>query len=328
MGKTVFVTAPALADDGLKALNDAGLRTIFLPKGGEQHDVERILATEDIDAVISRTVPLSAAAIQTATNLKVITKHGVGVSNIDVTAATRRGIPVYVTPGANAQSVAELTIALLLAAARKVAWMDSQLRSGNWNRMQNGIELHGRTLGLVGAGRVGQIVAEVASSLGMTVLAFDPALGDSAPTSRISMVATLGELLDRSNVLSLHVPLTPQTRGLIGADEFERMPADSIIVNTARGEVIDEPAMIHALNQGRIVAAGLDTTWNEPMSAGNPLFELPNVVLTPHVGGSTTAALSKMALAAAHNIIDFFDRNRPASPAVNARELPTDRTKS
>ena len=99
MGKTVFVTAPALADDGLKALNDAGLRTIFLPKGGEQHDVERILATEDIDAIISRTVPLSAAAIQTATNLKVITKHGVGVSNIDVTAATRRGIPVYVTPG-------------------------------------------------------------------------------------------------------------------------------------------------------------------------------------------------------------------------------------
>lgn len=328
MGKNVFVTAPTLAEAGLEVLKEAGAHTLFLPEGGTQDDVSHILATERIDAVISRTVPLSAAGIESAVDLKIITKHGVGVSNIDVPAATRRGIPVYVTPGANAQSVAELTVGLMLTAARRVNWMDSQLRAGHWSRLQNGIELHGRTLGLVGAGRVGQLVAEVATSLGMRVLAFDPAMGDSAPVPTISMTASLEELLEQSNVLSLHVPLTPQTRNLIGASEIARMPADSIIINTARGEVIDEPAMVRALEQSRLYAAGLDTTWSEPLTADNPLVRLPNVVLTPHVGGSTPAALNRMASAAARNVIDFLDGNPPEAPAVNARELNDDRSNS
>lgn len=322
MAFTIFVTAPRLAPAGLRILEDAGCRVLFMRDGNDAAEVESILASEPVEAVISRTVELSAAAIRSCPTLKVISKHGVGVPNIDVAAATAAGIPVYVTPGANAQSVAELTLGLMFAAARKVAWLDSELRAGRWTRAQDGLQLAGRRLGLVGFGQVGQRVAKVALALDMEVHAFDPGLRGPAPVAGVALHDALDALLPLADVLSLHIPLNAHTRGLLDAARLALLPRGAIVINTARGEVIDEPALVDALRSGALFAAGLDTMAEEPLPAGSALAALPNVVLTPHVGGSTPAALEGMATGAAHNVLGFLNGQAPDSSAcVNPQVL-------
>jgi len=316
MPLTIFVTAPRLAPAGADLLAAAGARVLYLAQADSVEEVERILATEPVDAVISRTVQLGARAIASCPTLKVISKHGVGVSNIDVEAASARGIPVYVTPGANAQSVAEMTLGLMFAAARRIGWMDRELHEGRWSRAQDGIELRGKTIGLVGFGQIGQRVALVCQALGMRVAAFDPALaGRPSPVAGVTLVDSLDALLPLSHVLSLHVPLNKHTRAMIGAAQIERLPAAAILLNTARGEVVDEPALIAALRSGRLYAAGLDTMAAEPLPAGSELAALPNVVLTPHVGGSTPAALAGMATGAVRNVLGWL-QGAPADAAA------------
>ncbi|ROQ91251.1 D-3-phosphoglycerate dehydrogenase [Delftia acidovorans] len=312
---TVFVTAPRLAPAGLQRLQAAHCRVLYLQEGGGEAEVAAVLARESVDAVISRTATLSAAAIAACPTLKVISKHGVGVSNIDVAAASQRGIPVYVTPGANAQSVAEMTLGLMFAAARRIAWMDAELRAGRWSRAQDGLELSGRTLGLLGFGQVGQRVARVALALGMQVVAFDPACAPGPGTvAGVRMLGSVDELLPLSDVLSLHVPLNARTRHLLDAGRIAQLPRGALLVNTARGEVVDEAALIDALRSGHLAAAGLDTMAEEPLPAGHALAALDNVVLTPHVGGSTPAALAAMADMAAANVLGWL-QGSPADPS-------------
>lgn len=320
---TIFVTAPKLASAGVDILARAGARVIYLADADNAEEVERVMASEPIDAVISRTVQLSAKAIAACPTLKVISKHGVGVSNIDVDAATARGIPVYVTPGANAQSVAEMTLGLMFAAARRIGWMDAELHAGRWSRAQDGLELHGRTLGLVGFGQIGQRVATVCLALGMEVVAFDPALSDGvSPVDGVRLLPTLEALLPLADVLSLHVPLNARTRGMLGAAQFAAMPRGAVLVNTARGEVVDESALVAALQSGQLYAAGLDTMAVEPLPADSALAAQPNLVLTPHVGGSTPAALTGMARGAALNVLGWL-QGRPVdvSACVNPRAI-------
>ena len=320
----VFVTAPALAPAGLALLQRHGCTLTLLPDGGGRAEVEALMAAHAFDAVISRTADLSPAAIAACPSLKVISKHGVGVSNIAVEAATRRGIPVYVTPGANAQSVAELTLGLMLAAARRIAHLDHELRQGRWTRAQDGLQLAGRRLGLLGFGQVGQRVARVAQALGMEVHANDPALQGPSPVPGVHLHPTLDALLPASDVLSLHVPLTRGTRGLVGARALDLLPPGALLVNTARGEVVDEPELIARLRDGRLAGAGLDTLASEPLPAGHPLAQLPTVVLTPHVGGSTAAALAAMAEGAARNVLGFLRGERPdPRSCVNPEVLTT-----
>ena len=325
MSHTIFVTAAQLAQAGTQLLQDAGCRVIYMKDPSDASEVEAVLASEPVDAVISRTVELSARAIERCTRLKVISKHGVGVSNIAVDAATARGIPVYVTPGANATSVAELTLGLMLAAARRIGSMNTALHDGHWTRAQDGLELRGRTLGLVGFGQIGQRVAAVGLALGMPVMAFDPALpGGASPVPGVRLAGTLDELLRASDVLSLHIPLTPRTRKLIGAEQLAALPANAILINTARGEIVDEPALVAALQNGRLFAAGLDTMAIEPLPADSPLRGLANVVLTPHVGGSTPDALAGMAVGAARNVLGFLLGQPPhAAACVNPQVLST-----
>jgi D-3-phosphoglycerate dehydrogenase len=327
MSYTVLVTALKLAPPGMRRLEEAQCRVLFMQDANSTDELEKLIASESVDAVISRTVQLSAKAIASCPTLKVISKHGVGVSNIDVGAATARGIPVYVTPGANAQSVAEMTLGLMLASARRIAWMDGELRAGKWPRAQDGLQLQGRTLGLVGFGQVGQRVASVCLALGMRVVAFDPALDGDSPLAAVKVMLSLEELLAQSDVLSLHVPLTRRTRGMIGAAQIDLLPPGAIIINTARGEVIDEHALISALQSRHIFAAGLDTMAVEPLPADSALLRLPNVVLTPHVGGSTPDALAAMASGAADNILRFL-RGEFLDPTacVNPQVLSTPTT--
>jgi D-3-phosphoglycerate dehydrogenase / 2-oxoglutarate reductase len=318
MSHTVLVTAPTLAPAGVRRLTDAGCRVLYLPAGGGEAEVEHIMAAESVDAVISRTVNLTARAIDACPTLKVVSRHGVGVTNVDVEACTRRRVPIYVTPGANAQSVAELTVGLMIAAARQIAWLDREIRAGRWTRAQDGLELCGRTIGLIGFGQIGRRVARVCAALGMKVVAFDPAITRMPRPDDVELATSLDEVLPRSDVLSLHVPLTTRTRSMIGAPQLARMPRGSILINTARGEVVDEAALIAALQTGQLAAAGLDTMAHEPLPAGSTLAALPNVILTPHVGGSTPAALDHMAADAADHAIAFLDGHPPdPSTCVN-----------
>lgn len=324
MAFEVFVTAPTLAPAGAALLRQHGCNVHYLDKTASAADVHSLMAQKRFDAVISRTVELSADAIAACPTLKVISKHGVGVSNIAVEAATLRGVPVYVTPGANAQSVAELTIGLMLAAARRICHLDQELRAGRWSRAQDGLQLAGRRLGLLGFGQVAQRVARVAQALGMEVHTFDLALRGEAPVAGVRVHASLAQLLPHSDVLSLHVPLTKSTRGVIDAQAFDLLPEGALLVNTARGEVVDEAELISRLADGRLAAAGLDTMSIEPLPAGHPLTTLKNVVLTPHVGGSTPAALDAMAEGAARNILGYLLGNPPdASSCVNPEVLAT-----
>ncbi len=252
--------------------------------------------------------------------LRVISKHGAGVNNIDVDAATNMAVPVFYTPGANADAVVELTFGLLLSVARTIPVHDRAIRSGQWIRSGDGMQLAGRTMGIVGLGQIGSRVARVAQAFGMKVLAVDP----HVQSTSVEMVQSIDQLLPRVDVVSLHCPLTPATKGMIGARALGLLRSSAIILNTSRGPVIDEPALIDALTQRKIHGAGLDTYAAEPLTADHPLCKCPNVVLTPHVGGSTVAALDSVAEGAATTAVAFL-RGEQVDPSlcVNPTALRT-----
>ncbi|MEM5313117.1 hydroxyacid dehydrogenase [Paraburkholderia sp. JHI869] len=313
MSHRILVTAPRLAQAGRRVLAAAQCEVVYIDDAQNAAQVAHILATQPIDAVISRTVDLSGAAIASCPSLRVICKHGVGVTNIDVEAATRHGIPVFTTPGTNTHSVAELTLALMLGAARKVNFYDSELRAGRWTRTGDGRQLHGRTLGLIGYGQIGRSVAAIAHALGMSVRAFDPVAAQAGAQPFVTLERSVEDLLAQADVLSLHCPVNAHTRNLLDAQAIARLPDGAIVVNTARGELIDEAALVAALQSGKLAAAGLDTFRNEPLGADDPLAALPNVVLTPHVGGSTPDALDAVAVSAAETCLRYL-----RGEAVNA----------
>lgn len=316
---TVLMTAPKLAPKGVKKLIDADCKIIYVNDSTDPQAILSILSTEPVDAVISRTMTLTGEAIRACPTLKVITKHGVGVSNIDVDAATERNIPVLVTPGTNSQSVAELALGLMLAAARRIASYDRDLRTGNWSRAGNGQQLSGRTLGLVGFGQIGQTLAQFCIALGMKVVAYDPML-KASPIEQVTLINDLPALLRQSQVLSLHCPLVHATRNLINEEVLSLLPDGAILVNTARGPLIDENALVAALQSGKLAGAGLDTFVNEPLPLSDAIASQPTVVMTPHVGGSTPDALDAMAAHAADNVINFLN-GKPLSPSLCVNHL-------
>lgn len=315
MSATILVTAPILAPAGLDVLRTEGCRIIFTSKAGGVPEMLQHLAGEKVDGVISRTLPFGAAAFAAAgATLKVVSRHGVGVDNVDIAAATARGIPVLIAPTSNGQSVAELAIALMLAASRRITVHDAAIRAGKWDRSGSGLQLSGRTLGLVGFGGIGKSVARAALGLGLRVIAYDP-LAKPEPTLAVEIVDNLSALLPHSNFLSLHVPLTAQTRGLIGAAELAALPRGAVLVNTARGGVVDESALMAALASGHLYGAGLDTFANEPLPPTHPLCTRSDVVMTAHMGGSTDAALDATARTAVLHALAII-HNRPIDRAI------------
>lgn len=310
--RTVLVTAPAFADAGLRLFRQAGCEVLVLSGTQDKDEVDSLLREREVHAIVSRTIVLDAAALQACGALRVISKHGAGVDNVDVAAATALGIPVTRTPGANATSVAELTLGLMLAAARRVAWLDREVRRGRWTRCQNGLQLSGRRLGVVGYGAVGFRVATLGRAIGMEVTVLDPALGASATVEGALVVDDLDQLLARSDVLSLHLPLTESTRHLVGVEQLAQLPVGAIVVNTARAGLLDEQALVSAICSGHVAAAGLDDLEGEPDIAGHPLLGLNEVVVTPHVGGSTLESLAAVGEAAARNAIDVLEGGVPA----------------
>lgn len=303
---TVLITVPKLADEGMQRLAAAGVKTVFVNPGDTEAELAAIMASEPVDAVILRTLALDGAAIRSCPTLKVISRHGTGFNGVDVAAASERGIPVFIAPAANSQSVAELAIALMLAVARTIPSHDAAFRAGGWRRSTVGTQLGGRTLGLVGLGAIGTRVAEMARAIGMTVLAFDRYVEPGSVPPGVRLVPTLEELLPRADVLSLHCPLTKETTGLIGRDALRLLPPGAIVINTARGPLVDEPALIDGITGGHLAGAGLDTLVDEPPDAHAPIRSISNIIVTPHVGGNTGAALGAVASQAVDNALRFL----------------------
>ena len=248
---------------------------------------------------------VTGEVLRGTTGLRVVARAGTGLDNVDVVAAKALGITVLNTPAANAISVAELTIGLLLALERHIAYAGRDLRSGKWEKTKyQGREIAGKTLGLAGFGRIGREVAVRARAFGMDVAACDPPLvAWPAGFEWVARTMSLAQLLPRADYLSLHVPLTAETRHMIGARELALMKRDAVLVNCARGGTVDESALHAALSRGALRGAGLDVFETEPPPAGHPLLALPNVIATPHLGASTLEAQDRAGVEAAELVI-------------------------
>ncbi len=289
--KPRVVVAEEIAEEGLAVL-------------GEAAEVDSAVGTSRVELlarldgaaglVVRSATRVDAELIASAPALRVVGRAGTGTDNIDLEAATRAGILVVNAPNANALSAAEHTMALLLALARRVPEGDRSVRSGGWERKRlSGVELAGKTLGIVGLGRIGCLVAERARAFGMSLAAYDPFVSDGlAAAAGVELTSSLEELMGRSDFVSVHVPLTAETRGLIGAGALEAARPGLRLVNTARGGVVDEEALAAALQSGRVAGAALDVFSAEPPT-GSPLLSLPQVVVTPHLGASTAEAQAR-----------------------------------
>lgn len=276
---------------------------------------------DQYDAVVVRVAPLDAEVIARADRLKIIAKHGSGLDNVDIEAASDHGIVVCNTPGANARSVAEHAVALLFAVRRSLRTADRHVRSGGWERDAfTGHELTGDTLGLFGFGAIGRETAALADGMGQTVLVYDPYVADDDVPSRVSRVGDLSELFAASDAVSIHTPLTPETRGAVSTQELAALGERGILINTSRGAIVDEEALVEALEAGTVSGAGLDTFETEPPGENHPLYDRAEVLLTPHVGGVTDEALARMSQRAAANVRAVYEGKLPAS-TVNRAEL-------
>ncbi len=325
MSWNVLLTAGALknaaVDEAAKSiLNEADCRLTVALDAGIRDVADLRRALPNMDAVLAGVEPYSAELLAgaEAANLKVISRWGVGFDAIDLKAATGHGIVVANTPNLLNNAVADYAFGLLLALARRVHEGHLGMRAGDWQPSW-GVDVGGATLGIVGLGRIGKAVARRATGFGMTILACDPKPQPEAEALGVEMVG-LDELLERSDFVSLHTSLTDETRGLIGEPELRKMRGDARLINTARGAVLDEAALIRALNEGWIGGAALDTYCVEPMAADHPLRTAPNVLLMPHQASFGVTTGRKVSAMAARAIVDAMNGKAPES-VVNREVL-------
>lgn len=316
---TVLVTDEVNAS-GLHPLNEDDSYSVVSidDSAGE----EFFAALDRAHALIVRSATtVSRDLISRAPVLKAIGRAGVGVDNVDIPAASERGIAVFNAPGGNTLAAAELTVGLILSLARRIPQADASLRSGRWDRAEfKGVELAGKTLGLIGAGRIGSEVAVRCRAFAMDVLVYDPYLNADRAGELGADLVDLDVVLERADFISIHVPLSDETRGIVGSDALAAMKPTAFLVNASRGGVVDEEAVAAALVDGVIAGAALDVYEKEPLASDSPLRDAPNMVLTPHLGASTAEAQEGVATEVAEKIKTMFDTG-DVSSAVNASDL-------
>lgn len=302
----IIVTARSYGKTDNRAndlLNQHGFEVVKLPLEGHTLEEDLPVYLKEAVGVIAGLEPYTREMIESAKNLRVISRYGVGYDKVDCQAARERGILVTITPGANGDSVADLAVALMLSVARNIPLMNASLKAGAPER-PSGLEMCGKTVGIIGAGRIGKGVAARCSGFGMKILLYDAFYQDEAFAGSIGAHFTdLDTILTEADFISLHTDLNEGTRNMFGAEQFRKMKNTAVIVNTARGGIIDEAALYEALCSGEIFGAGLDVTVTEPASQ-SPLAGLPNCILTPHAGAATREASSRVSYMAAQNTIE------------------------
>lgn len=313
----VLVSDP-IAEAGIARLREVA--EVDVKTGLPPEELKAIIGAYDALVVRSET-RVTADILAAASRLKIIGRAGVGVDNIDVGAATERGILVVNSPEGNTIAAAELTIAMLLALARRIPQADASLHAGRWERKRFlGTEVYGKTLGVIGLGKIGGEVARRARAFEMTVIAYDPYATEQRARDYGAALVSLEELFARSDFITLHVPLNEQTRNLIGAEQIAKMRDGVRIINCARGGIVDEQALADAIRSGKVAGAALDVFSQEPVAPDNPLLQMPENVLTPHLGASTEEAQVNVAIDVAEQIVDVLS-GRPARSPVNMPSL-------
>lgn len=297
----ILVSDP-IAKAGVELLQKEGHEVVVQKMTPE----ELVAAIPSYDAIIVRSATkVTADVINAGKNLKIIGRAGVGLDNVDKKAADEKSIKVVNTPAATSISVAELAIGHMLAASRWIGFGTSTMKEGKWEKkVMEGVELYGKTLGLIGIGKIGIETAKRAIAFGMKVIAYDPYVTD--PGYPDIKLVSKDELVANSDFISLHIPLTPETKGILGTAEFEKAKKGLVVVNCARGGVVDEEALYEALKSGKVFAAGIDVFEKEPPENTHKLASLPNVALTPHIGAATEEGQLRAGVQLAEKIAEFF----------------------
>lgn len=297
MKPVILVTAADLAPEALALLQ--GYEVIYAGKTPTEEDIVALCQRHDPVGIIVRYSKVGAAAIAAAPSLRVISKHGSGTDTIDKVAAAARGVEVRAAAGANANAVAEQALALMLACAKSIPVLDARMHAGHWDKATHkSVELYGKTVGLIGLGAIGLRFARMASALGMEVLGYDPYANE---LPEFMTRVELETLWHKADVISLHCPLTDENRNLLNGATLAKCKRGVIIINTARGGLVDEAALLEGLRSGQIHSAGLDSFSVEPMAPGHPFQNEPGLILSPHIGGVTSNAYVNMGVAAARN---------------------------
>jgi D-3-phosphoglycerate dehydrogenase len=326
MAKYKVLVADPISPRGVNELAVGGDLDVTVQTGLKEDQLLAIIP-EYAGLVVRSETKVNARVLEAATHLKVVGRAGVGVDNVDVETATKRGVIVMNTPGGNTISTAEHAFSLMVAAARNIPQADASVKAGKWDRKTFvGVELYNKTLAILGMGRIGTELARRAIAFGMRVLAYDPYLSASRARSlQVELIDKLEEILPQADFITMHMPLTAETKNMLDATRLSKTRKGVRIINCARGGLIDEEALAAALRSGHVAAAALDVFEQEPLPADNPLRGLPNVVLTPHLGASTAEAQEGVGLEVAQQIraalLDGEIRNAVNMPSIDAKTL-------
>jgi D-3-phosphoglycerate dehydrogenase len=313
--KMKILVSDSLSKQGVDILEKAGFTVVVKTKLPKE---ELFKEVKDADGLIVRSgTKVTAELIAAAEKLKVVGRAGSGLDNVDTPAATRRGIVVMNTPGGNTVTTAEHTMAMIFSMSRRIPQATASVKAGKWEKDKfMGVELYGKTLGIVGIGQIGGYLCKLAQGAAMTVIAYDPYLAPERAEKMGVELVELTDLFGRADIISLHTPLTSETKSLINAKAIERMKPGVMIVNCARGGIIDEADLFQALQSKKVAAAAFDVFEEEPVKAGNPLLTLDNFICTPHIGAQTGEAQENVALGIAEQMVDYFTKGL-AKGAVN-----------
>ncbi|WP_404996455.1 hydroxyacid dehydrogenase [Caldifermentibacillus hisashii] len=303
-----------IAQEGKKYLLERGYE-IKMGTGTDEATV--IEEGKDADAILLRLSKINRTILASCPKLKIVARHGVGYDNVDTKAAEELGIWVTNTPMSNAKTVAETTMTLILAAAKNIFAVSNKMREGDffYKNSHKGMDLEGKKLGLIGFGRIGKMVAKLASAFDMDILVYDPFIHSEVLTEfPNAKILDRDEVLKQADIVSLHLPSNEQTKNSIGEKEFNVMKESAYFINLARGEIVDEPALIKALQENKIKGAALDVYSQEPLPLDHPLCQLDNVILTPHIASNTEECMARMAVHAAMEIHKVLSGEQPSWP--------------
>lgn len=309
---SVLIAQP-IAKEGIKKLEEAGFEVRYLTRYDPNKIKEEIA---DVDGLLVRNMKISCGVIKSGKKLKVISRHGVGMENIDIDVATERGIQITNTPIANSVTVAEHVMTMILALSKNLLIMDRNSRQGNFEirHYLYGIELNGKTLSILGLGKIGSKLALMAKcGFGMQIICYDPYISPEKIDSAIKLTEDWKEVFKQADFVSINIPLNKKTRGIVGLKELRLMKPTAFLINCARAQIVDERELINALQEKRIAGAGIDVYAKDPTES-HPLFKFDNVIMTPHSASHTKEAMNRMAVHAALGIIEVLNNKKPSWP--------------